>query len=446
MTSISADVDIIFISAIAFLALIYGVIWCFVKKRAQINYALFLGSMALFFALAWQENNWTQLVHYTYYPVQFLAFYFYLKFTKAVLNTEKNAMGWHKVIEFFTKTFMVMIPLFLGLQYFFGKTVTDLVNFLLAPVFTVFAIMSYVVFAKFKGNHVIYFILGSVVFVGLADLSLLIEATNHNHFIELFKVNPVFLFEIGVLIESLFTAMLFAVQWRDAKAILKHTKQQLLTKNKEGANLQMVALQSQMDPHFLYNSLNSINNFVLTNNPEKASDYITKFSRLIREILNNSSQVTISLEKELGILSLYVKLEQMRMQEGFDYLVEIEDTIDLDQIEVPPLFLQPFVENAIWHGIANQKENKHIKLCVFDEGSDVRIELIDNGIGIDQSLYHNSYLDKNRKSFGVKATEDRIKLLHNNEKVYLVIEDLASKNLSGTKVTIKFPKKRITID
>jgi LytS/YehU family sensor histidine kinase len=206
------------------------------------------------------------------------------------------------------------------------------------------------------------------------------------------------------------------------------------------SDLKMTALQSQMDPHFLYNSLNSINNFVLQNDIEKASDYITKFSRLIRAILKNSSNFTIPLSEELGVLGLYVKLEQMRMTGGFDYIVTVDEKINLDEVMIPPLFIQPFIENAIWHGFANKKDYKKISITIIDEDDKIRCEIIDNGIGIKKAKQREKKLEKSRKSFGLKASEDRIKLIHENERVYVIIEDISSTSSSGTKVTLKFPK------
>ena len=211
-------------------------------------------------------------------------------------------------------------------------------------------------------------------------------------------------------------------------------------KTKQMSELKMTALQSRMDPHFLYNSLNSINNFVLQNDAEKASDYITKFSRLIREILNKSSKITIPLSEELGILGLYVRLEQMRMESGFDYIVTIDENIELEKIQVPPLFIQPYIENAIWHGFVNKTSNKKINLTVYDEEDKVRCEIIDNGIGIEKSKSLNKSSAHHKKSFGLQTSEDRIKLLHEHQKVYVIIEDISRGKLTGTKVTIKFPK------
>lgn len=202
----------------------------------------------------------------------------------------------------------------------------------------------------------------------------------------------------------------------------------------------MTALQSQMNPHFLFNSLNSINNFVLKSEVEKASDYITKFSRLIRVILNSSSSPTSTLAEELGILSLYVKLEQMRVNGGFDYVVNVEENLNLEPIKVPPLFLQPFIENAIWHGIMKKDGYKLIELSIKKEDDKIVCTIVDNGIGINKAK-ELEHMSQKRKFFGAKATENRIRILYKNKDVHIETKDISSSTTSGTQVSISFPFK-----
>jgi LytS/YehU family sensor histidine kinase len=276
--------------------------------------------------------------------------------------------------------------------------------------------------------------------VFLANISFLgPEALGENYFIDR-GVDPMFFTYLGVIIETTMFGIIIGYKYRNFEEKIKETEYQLVVKVKEMNDLKMTVLQAQMDPHFLYNSLNSINNFVLKNDIETASDYITKFSRLIREILKNSSRLTIRLEEDVGVLGLYVKLEQMRMTGGFDYIVTIDDSINLREIQVPPLFMQPYIENAIWHGFANKKRHKKINLTIFDEDDKIRCEIIDNGVGIDKTKSHKKNSDNERKPYGLKASEDRIKMLHENLNVYVIIEDISDDKTTGTKVTIKFPK------
>ncbi len=219
----------------------------------------------------------------------------------------------------------------------------------------------------------------------------------------------------------------------------KNAEIKLVIKQKQMEELKMTALQSQMNPHFLFNSLNSINNFVLKNDIEKASDYITKFSRLIRVILKSSSSLTIPLSEELGILGLYVKLEKMRIKGGFEYIVNVDGDLNLEEIEVPPLFLQPYIENSIWHGIMHVDADKKVELTIKKEGDSIKCEIVDNGIGIDNSKRQPHRQINRRKFFGTQATESRIKLLHRQANVVVDISDISDEEISGTKVTLVFP-------
>jgi LytS/YehU family sensor histidine kinase len=242
----------------------------------------------------------------------------------------------------------------------------------------------------------------------------------------------------GAILQSIIFSVIIGFIIKKMEQKSKNAEVRLANKLKEIEELKMTALQSQMNPHFLFNSLNSINNFVLKNEVEKASDYITKFSRLIRAILNSSSSPTSTLADELGILSLYVKLEQMRVTGGFNYIVNIDKKLPLDSIKVPPLFLQPFIENAIWHGIMKKEGDKIIELTVRESNGLVLCIIKDNGVGIN-SAKQNNKMDKKRKFYGAKATENRIKILYKNENVKISTTDISDGKNTGTEVKISFP-------
>ena len=214
-----------------------------------------------------------------------------------------------------------------------------------------------------------------------------------------------------------------------------------MLKQKETAELKMTALQSQMNPHFLFNSLNSINNYVLKNDKEQASDYISSFSRLIRTVLKNSERMHISLLEELDVLKMYVNVEQKRIKGGFAFSVTIDDELCLTEINVPPLFLQPYIENSIWHGLARKKGEKKVELKLTKEKDTIHIAIEDNGVGLKKALEEKSQIASRRKSFGASATEKRIYLMFGEENVTIDIQDTTSDTSSGTLVLIKFPIK-----
>src|SRR6476619_5515336 len=145
--------------------------------------------------------------------------------------------------------------------------------------------------------------------------------------------------------------------------------------------MEMQALRAQMNPHFIFNSLNSINRFILQNNKAEATEYLTKFSKLIRMILNCSANATVSLAEDLEALQLYLELECLRFDNEFIYKITCDPELDTDFIRVPPMLLQPFVENAIWHGLMNKEGEGHLWININQEDSALICTITDDGIG-----------------------------------------------------------------
>lgn len=206
------------------------------------------------------------------------------------------------------------------------------------------------------------------------------------------------------------------------------------------AEFQMTALRSQMNPHFLFNSLNSIKDFIVSNKPKDAVKYLQKFSELIRAILENSKEKTISLEKEIETVKLYAELEALRYSGKFDLTVSVDPRLDLGQIQVAPLIIQPYVENAIWHGLIPKEDKGEINIRCAVEDEFVRIEIEDNGIGREASMKRKASSVIRRKSMGMSITRERIELADksSNGKSVLNIEDLHDHKGRplGTRITI----------
>lgn len=210
--------------------------------------------------------------------------------------------------------------------------------------------------------------------------------------------------------------------------------------NKKLAETRMSALRAQMNPHFIFNCLNSINRYIIKNDAKTASLYLTKFAKLIRHILDNSSHSQIALSKELESLKLYIEMESLRFENKFTFEITTAETIDLDSIEIPPLIIQPYVENAIWHGLLHKEgEGKlWIELKQIDHWLLIIVE--DNGIGRKASEKYKSIHAPTRKSVGIKLTEERLKLgIENGQVNETIIEDLMQPNgeAAGTRVTLK---------
>ncbi len=427
--------------AILILFIYHMVTYFLNRKRHYLFYSLYLLSFFLFFLKDTLPTTNQSIYRYINFSIQFLGYAAYIAFARNLLNTKKYIPEWDKLLILQIKVFFAIAAVFIYTQIGLGYGYQQKLLIVVAPIATVFTILTYIVLTKIKGKVTIFFIIGSFTHLLLANISIVGPFALGSEFFTSRGVEPMFFTYLGVIIETTMFAMIIAYKNRMFEKERDEIQEVLAVKTKQMSDLKMTVLQTKMDPHFLYNSLNSINNFVLQNNPEKASDYITKFSRLIREVLRNSSRLTIPLSDDLHTLGLYVKLEQMRMIGGLNYIVTIDDTIDLNKIQVPPLFMQPYIENAIWHGFINKKSNKEINLIISDEDDYVKCEILDNGIGIDRSKSIVKKTGKSNTSFGLKASEDRIKLLYENKNVYVIIKDISEGTATGTKVTIKFPKK-----
>jgi hypothetical protein len=207
---------------------------------------------------------------------------------------------------------------------------------------------------------------------------------------------------------------------------------------KRMAETEMLALRSQMNPHFLFNSLNSLEYLILSNDEQKATGYLAKFSKLLRMILNHSREESILLEEELTALRYYLDIEATRLGEGFTYSIEVADNVDTQSLIIPPLLLQPFVENAIWHGLMpSDKGNKNLRIRIrLADAQHVEFEIEDNGIGRKRSAEMRSRSSVKRKSYGMDITQQRIELFNRNYPNQLSIEilDLQGRKETGTLV------------
>ena len=216
----------------------------------------------------------------------------------------------------------------------------------------------------------------------------------------------------------------------------------------QATELEMQALRAQMNPHFIFNCLSSINRYILINKTEEASDYLTKFSRLIRMALHNSEKTFITLENELEALRLYLDLERLRFKNAFNYSITCINTIDINTVYIPPMLIQPFAENAIWHGLMHKKGTGCLEIQLCAEDKKLSCTIIDNGVGRNMAGVLNSRSAEKTKSMGVEITAGRLALLNKskNEAAVFNIEDLIDNegNGCGTKVVLTMPYKDLT--
>ncbi len=213
--------------------------------------------------------------------------------------------------------------------------------------------------------------------------------------------------------------------------------------NKQIANMELSALRAQMNPHFLFNSLNSIRNKIINNDPAEADKYLVKFSRLVRQVLHNSREKLINLNDEMETLRLYIDLESSRFEHRFEYYFKIAEGLKLEKLKIPPLIIQPYVENAIWHGLMQKEDNGKVTISISIVDDSLNIVIEDDGIGREKAKELKSKTALKRQSMGMGITGDRLEII---EKIYHLsctaeITDLKNKKgeAVGTRITLTLP-------
>ncbi|RZJ49036.1 MAG: histidine kinase [Chryseobacterium sp.] len=203
------------------------------------------------------------------------------------------------------------------------------------------------------------------------------------------------------------------------------TLKKVQIKNKKIA---LQSLRREMNPHFIFNSLNSVNQFIATNNELEANQYLTKFSKLMRGVMENSAEDFIPFQQELDLLQNYLALEKTRFADKFDYEILVDENLNQQNLQLPGMMVQPFLENAIWHGLRYRTEKGFLKLNFKKENQHLKISIQDNGIGIEESKKQKTIHQKNREGRGMKNTLERIRLLNDLYKKDIVCSIKDSKN------------------
>ncbi|MCK4568789.1 MAG: histidine kinase [Bacteroidales bacterium] len=245
-----------------------------------------------------------------------------------------------------------------------------------------------------------------------------------------------------VILGALIFALLWSfIYWRIRAIKKKHeVEKKVLAIEKELFDIQQKALQLQMNPHFIFNSLNAIQSFVIANDTDKAIHYLSKFSQLMRMTLANSREASIPVKDELKAVMHYMDIERLRFDNKFDYKAEVDNNIDQEFMEIPPMIIQPFVENAIIHGLVNSPEPGHILLSLKLQENFIFCTIEDNGIGRKKAQEIRDESGIKRKSRGMLITRERLEILNkqNKEKFAVKVIDLHDKSgkPSGTRVEI----------
>jgi len=220
-------------------------------------------------------------------------------------------------------------------------------------------------------------------------------------------------------------------------------RQNKLREHQRNLLLQQKLFRSQMNPHFLFNSLSSIHDLIIYEKSAEAGKYLLKFAKLVRNILDSSVEEYVLLEDEISTIKNYLELQKVRFPDKFDYSIEIDKTLDPEIMKIPPMLAQPFIENSIEHGFKNKKGkgNLHISFVLNDQ--QIRFDVEDDGIGRDKAQEILFKQNKDHKSMATTITLERIQVLNKKQKkkITLDIQDLKDDNNipTGTKVTFEIP-------
>ncbi|UMB52908.1 histidine kinase [Lutibacter sp. A64] len=422
-----------------FILFIYHILIFFQNRsKLYLYYSLYLLGFSIYLIKDIIATEHVTLVEYLNFPIQIFAYAAYVLFARELLDSRSQLLKWDKFYVLSARVLVVLGLTFLCIQYLFGYQFQIKAFTLVAPFLSIFGLFAfYIIITKIKSDSAMYFVIATSIHIVFANITYIELFIGAEPFHRIGVESKLFIY-IGLILQAIIFSVIIGSIIKKIEDKSKNAEVRLAIKLKEMEELKMAALQSQMNPHFVFNSLNSINNFVIKSEVEKASDYITKFSKLIRVILNSSSSPTSTLSEELEILALYVKLEKMRVNGGFNYIVNVDDKLSLQNIKVPTLFLQPFIENAIWHGIMKLEGEKKIELTIKEEDGNVVCIVEDNGIGINKAK-ELSHMSQKRKFFGAEATENRIRMLHQNKDVRILTKDISSNTKTGTQVSIKFP-------
>ncbi|WP_109851031.1 sensor histidine kinase [Aquimarina sp. AU58] len=365
-------------------------------------------------------DSYSIIVHWFFQIAQVLINLCYVYFVSFYLATKKDYPTLNRIIKCIIYTLVIIIIIdsfFLYFKYFEAAIYIMNIQRLIMTLFGIGGMIYLLLTAK---NRLAYFIVaGSFLFM-IGTLGFFF--TKKCDYMIAGATLEIIIFALGL-----------------AYKIHQEHKEKLLFEKESFIN-NCKALRAQINPHFIFNSLGSIQHLIVFEKKEAALKYLSKFSHLMRNLLENSIETNIVLSDEINLLHQYLELEALRFDASFEYAIHVTDTLNPDVEEVPMLIIQPFVENAILYGLLNKKgEDKKLNICFRKEKNHIICEVDDNGIGRSAAKNINSSFKKPIKSRGLELTEKRLQQFHKSEEKNIkIIDKIDNYGTSiGTKVVIK---------
>jgi sensor histidine kinase YesM len=429
----------------------------FFKNKTSLWWSIYLGINCIFFLMVSDIVLNVPIIPISVYDlfvhVQYLIIVSYLLFFNSFLNLKQHSPALYKAVKYMIG-FVSAICL-TGVYLIFSQPAIGYVFYDYA--FYVTQILFYglfIVTALTQIPNKKLLLIGSMLLAVFALYAVIVSQLGKAN-ADIVWRTPTLIYGMGFFVELIFVSL--ALSQRNKQV---EVEKQLLEKEKEFeaqrladltnsfkqqiAQTEITALRAQMNPHFIFNCLNSIQYFTAKNDSESASNYLAKFSKLIRLVLENSRSEKVTLQNELDTLRLYIEMEAMRFQNKLSYQLNIANDVEQDYVQIPPLLLQPFVENAIWHGLMHKEEGGTIIIDVTtDDFMLLRVTVTDNGVGRQKAAEFKSKTATKNKSFGMKVTAERIELINQLYKTETQIQIIDLKNTDreaiGTKVIIEIP-------
>jgi sensor histidine kinase YesM len=417
-----------------FLMIFYSFGIYFMNRDKLFNYyAIYLLSLVLYLGVRLPlvfgplDLRYPLFMHIYNELIQVLANICYLLFASFFLNARNDFPKLHMAIRyaiwFLVGIMVLQLTLILSEHFVWMEAyVVQFERYFMIA----FSLVAYFHILLNYKNKIVYFLLiGSIFFLAGGIMAMVLHQIKY---MMLGAAIEVFIFSLG---------MGYRIK------LVEKTRQSV---ENEMNKLKLTALRAQMNPHFIFNSLNSIRAYVISNETKKASDYLNKFARLIRLILHYSLKDNISLKDDLDALALYVELEQMRFRDNFGFTLNVASDVNAVTLLVPPLILQPYVENAIVHGLAPSSGQKNLLVEVTKNKSKLCFIIRDNGVGRSYSKNFQSVKNFQHKSVAMELTRKRIELAvtGNSEEKNIKIIDLKENGQpAGTEVRLNLPLQSI---
>jgi sensor histidine kinase YesM len=431
------------ISVLFFVALFVVLFYVLDHQKYYLYYGFYTISIALFNLWEYEHSPYFHLL-FSYLPslkftgnsniYVFLAHIFYFLFIFEFLKLNKTFPRIAKIFQWVISFLALILLADIVILFIIKRLDWSLWLYeLFQNIFPILNIFLLVMIFRAKGRVARNIQIGSSFLMLGGLMGFLTHFFNNTPFV-LLRIDPSIVFVGGTLLEVFFFSI--AIGIRSYK--VQKEKDSLYKAVKES---ELRTLRSQINPHFVFNSLNSIKSYILTHRSTEAAEYLTDFSTLMRSILQHSKEQLIPLKDELETALLYVRLEQLRFEDNFEFVYDLDPNIAIDEIQIPPMLLQPYIENAIKHGLMNKEGKKRLMLKI-EQSEKIKITIEDNGIGREQA----SLLRKNTpkyQSMGMEINTERVNLLSqtNDLHIEIIINDIKTKNgkTEGTSVVIHIP-------